>query len=204
MMVFVQGPSGQGVVGSASASSSSPLAPGRTPARIPPTALTANSAPTTTEPSVAEAEPIPPFTCRSGPRILATVAPVPAPTVPSSTCSVAAPHAPYPSLGPGRALGSPIPRSNSAAPGTMGTTATPAGNPIPRSSRYRMTPAAAPKPNALPPARRTPCTSLTNIPGRSRSVSLVAGAPPRTSPDPTVPGGHNTTVQPVRPRGSVE
>ena len=36
-------------------------------------------------PSVAEAEPIPPFTCRSGPRIFATVAPVPAPTVPSST-----------------------------------------------------------------------------------------------------------------------
>ena len=34
--------------------------------------------------------------------------------------------------------------------------------------------------------------------GASRSNSRVAGAPPRTSPDATVPSGNSTTVQPVR------
>ena len=73
----------------------------------------------------------------------------------------------------------------------------------PRSSRNRTTPSAAARPNALPPVRSTACTSSTSIPGRRRSVSRVPGAPPRTSPDPTVPGGHSTTVHPVSPSGSV-
>ena len=36
--------------------------------------------------------------------------------------------------------------------------------------------------------------------GSSRSVSRVAGAPPRTSPEPTEPAGNNSTVTPVPSR----
>src|SRR5262245_51913810 len=42
------------------------------------------------------------------------------------------------------------------------------------------------------------------MPGRRRSVSRVPGAPPRTTPDATVPGGGSTTVHPVSPTGSVQ
>src|SRR5581483_7402218 len=204
MTVLDQGPRGHGV--SEEGSPVSGLAPAigsPSSPRISPSALTANRAPTITSPSSAAAVPTPPFTWRSGPWSLATVAPVPAPTLPSSTSSEAASQAAYPSLGPGRALGSPTPRSNRTAAGTIGTTARPAGNPTPRSSRYRTTPSAAASPNALPPVSRTAFTCSTSIPGRSRSVSRVPGAPPRTSPEPTVPGGASTTVHPVSPTRSV-
>src|SRR5919106_1403082 len=56
----------------------------------------------------------------------------------------------------------------------------------------------------IAPVPSTAFTSCTSMPGRSRSVSRVPGAPPRTSPDPTVPGGQSTTVHPVRPTGSVQ
>src|SRR3990170_5025126 len=59
-----------------------------------------------------------------------------------------------------------------------------------------MTPPAASSPKALPPVRSTACTSWIRVPGRSRSVSRVPGAPPRTSTPPTAPSSQRTTVQP--------
>ena len=59
------------------------------------------------------------------------------------------------------------------------------------------TPSAAASPNALPPASTIAWTSGVNVPGRRASVSRVPGAPPFTSTDPAVPGGHSTTVHPV-------
>ena len=59
----------------------------------------------------------------------------------------------------------------------------------PRSSRYRITPSAAASPKALPPVSRTAWTSCTRFVGRSRSVSRVPGAEPRTSTPPTAPAG---------------
>ena len=46
-------------------------------------------------------------------------------------------------------------------------------------------------------------TSLTSAVGRSRSVSRVPGAPPRTSQPPTAPDSQRTTVQPVAESTSV-
>src|SRR6185295_6283095 len=60
-----------------------------------------------------------------------------------------------------------------------------------------MTPSAAANPKADPPVSTTASTRSTNRVGSSRAVSRVAGAPPRTSPDPTVPEGAHTTVTPV-------
>src|SRR5262249_55417666 len=145
------------------------------------------------------------FTAYSGPKSLATVAPVPAPTFPSGTSpSAAASHAARPAAAPGLAFGSPTARSNSTAAGTIGTRATPVSKPMPASSRYATTPSAAASPKALPPVSRIAFASCTSMPGRSRSVSRVPGAPPRTTPDPTVPGGGRTTVQPVMPAASVQ
>ncbi len=169
-----------------------------------PSALTAASAETTTSPASTEAPPTPPFQHAPGPGCFATVAPVPAPTLPSSTSpSAAASQAAYPAASSGRAVDSPIARSNRTAAGTIGTRATPASNPTPRSSSQRATPSAAARPNALPPVRSTAWISLTEVPGRIGSVSRVPGAPPLTSTDPVVPGGHSTTVHPVIPVRSV-
>ena len=98
----------------------------------------------------------------------------------------------------------PTPRSKRTAAGTIGTLAAPAAKPIPRSSRYRTTPSAAASPKALPPVRRTACTTCTRFSGRSRSVSRVPGAEPRTwiSADCAEPG-QRTTVRPVAPTRSV-
>ena len=92
--------------------------------RTSPAALTTTSAPTTTSPSRIDAEPMPPFIPRM-PRptnILPTVAPVPAPTLPSATADAAAAwHARYASSGPTRIRPSPSDRSSITAPTTMGT-----------------------------------------------------------------------------------
>ena len=57
----------------------------------------------------------------SGPAVLPTVAPMPAPTLPSGPSAVeAARQAASPSAGPGRASQSPTARSNSTAAGTIG------------------------------------------------------------------------------------
>ena len=169
-----------------------------------PSAFTAASAETTSWPSSTEALPRPPFQPEAGSGSLANVAPVPAPTLPSSTGpSDAASQAAYPAASSGRAAASPTARSNSTAAGTIGTRATPASKPIPRSSSQRWTPLAAARPNALPPVSRTAWISFTAVPGRMASVSRVPGAPPLTSTDPLVPGGHRTTVHPVTPARSV-
>src|SRR2546429_590310 len=82
---------------SASANSpSGPRAPARTrpaPSRMLPTAFSTTSAPTTTSPSPRDAHvPTPPFMARRGPSTFPTVAPVPAPTVPSAMSLRAAAH----------------------------------------------------------------------------------------------------------------
>src|SRR5215471_7057991 len=67
-----------------------------------------------------------------------------------------------------------------------------------------MTPSAAARPNALPPVSKMACARPAVMPGRSASVPRVPGAPPRTSTPGTAPPGTSTTVQPVRPAGSVQ
>ena len=74
------------------------------------------------------------------------------------------------------------------AAGTTGTRAAPVSWPRPRSSHQRCTPDAASRPNALPPLSTSAVTSCTDASGASRSVSRVAGPPPRTSTPPTEPG----------------
>ncbi len=133
------------------------------------------------------------------------MAPVPAPTLPSSTGpAVAAAAARRPWAAPGRTTDEPCPRSNRDMPTTIGTTPALVGSPTPRSSRSRMTPSAAARPKADPPERTTASIrSIIRI-GSSRSKSRVAGAPPLTSPEATVPSGNRTTVQPVRASRSVQ
>ena len=75
---------------------------------------------------------------------------------------------------------------------------------MPRSSSQRITPPAASRPKALPPARRTACTFSTVFTGASSSVSRVPGAAPRTSTPQTAPPSASTTVQPVGRRESVK
>jgi hypothetical protein len=98
MVVFV-GPGDSPAPGQEGGTGSSP-SPGRAPAigvpsssTISPKAFTAARAATVTPSSATDAVPMPPFTARSGPYSLATVAPVPAPTVPSATSSEAASQA---------------------------------------------------------------------------------------------------------------
>src|SRR3954462_11751639 len=67
-----------------------------------------------------------------------------------------------------------------------------------------MTPSAVANPNADPPLRATASMRATRRSGDSRSHSRVAGAPPRTSPDATVPAGNRATVHPVFATGSVQ
>lgn len=66
-----------------------------------------------------------------------------------------------------------------------------------------MTPVAASRPKALPPASITACTFSTMLTGLSRSVSRVPGAAPRTSTPPVAPASAMMTVQPVGRRVSV-
>src|SRR5881409_1201826 len=75
---------------------------------------------------------------------------------------------------------------------------------MPLSSQKRMTPSAVARPKAEPPLSATASMRATRRSGSSRSHSRVAGAPPRTSPDATVPAGSKQTVQPVRATGSVQ
>src|SRR5438067_9302552 len=75
---------------------------------------------------------------------------------------------------------------------------------MPRSSQNRTTPSQAANPNADPPDRTTASSLATSLSGESSSHSRVAGAPPRTSPDATVPSGKSTTVHPVDATSSVQ
>src|SRR5450432_4750407 len=80
----------------------------------------------------------------------------------------------------------------------------PTATPMPRSSSQRITPPAASRPKALPPASRMAWTFSTALIGASSSVSRVPGAAPRTSTPQTAPPSASTTVQPVGRRASVK
>ena len=107
-----------------------------------------------------------------------------------------------PSAGPGRTDGVADGEvEQRRAPTTIGTGPPRSGSPMPRSSQNRITPSAAASPNAEPPVEHDRVEPATSRAGSSSANSRVAGAPPRTSPDATVPSGNSTTVQPVRGRG---
>ena len=170
-----------------------------------PTALQAMSAPTVTPSTVTEALPMPPFMARAMPNILPTLAPVPAPTLPSAgSAREAAAQAAWPAAASGRMRMSPTIRSNSTAEGTSGSRPTPMSSPTPCSSSQRTAPVAASRPQALPPESITACTFSTRLQGSSRSVSRVPGAAPRTSTPATAPSRAITTLQPVGRRVSVK
>ena len=171
-----------------------------------PSAFTAARAPTTKPSgSLTAAEPRPPRMARWGPNIFPTDAPAPAPTFPTATGSEEADSAARnPDSAFGRTAGSPTPKSNRIAAGTIGTTASPTGNPTPSPSKKRITPSAAAKPYALPPDSTTACTLATLASGLSRSVSRVPGPPPRTSTPAIAPPLVNTAVQPVEPEACVQ
>ena len=138
---------------------------------------------------------------RAGPPTLPTVQPVPAPTLPRASGSpfpASAKRVAWaPSSAVGRTCGSPHVKSNTHAPETMGTTPTPTSSPMPLRSSSSATPQDAARPYADPPERTTALRVWTVSSGRRRSVSRVAGAPPRTSTPPVAPLGHTMTVQPV-------
>ena len=173
-----------------------------------PQAFTAVTAPTWSSPSLKARAPRPLFMTWSGPSSLPTVAPVPAPTVPSAnspgSLSSAVDTAASPAATSGRAVGSPKARSKRHAEHTMGTTVGPTGKPMPRRSSSRAAPEDASSPNAEPPDSTTAFTWSTVSSGLSRSVSRDAGAPPRTSTPPVAPFGHTITVHPVSPSRSVQ
>ena len=120
--------------------------------RTSPKALTTASAATDTRsapsPAAATAQPTPPFIAHAGPAPFPTVAPVPAPMLPSAISSDrASSHAAYAIAGVGRASKRPSgARSKMTAAGTIGTTPGPTAKPRPRSSIQRITPAAASSP----------------------------------------------------------
>src|SRR5689334_22980301 len=82
-------------------------------------------------------------------------------------------------------------------PTTIGTGPSGVAKPTPRFRSPSITPSLAARPNADPPESTTADTVETVRTGESSSNSRVAGAPPRTSPDPTVPSGGTITVTPV-------
>ena len=145
----------------------------------------------------------------SGPMSLPTVAPVPAPTVPSATgsrgsASSAARTASAPAAMSGRTSADPNARSKMQLEHTIGTRVGPTGRPMPRASSSRAAPLAASRPNAEPPDSMTAWTTSTVFSGRSRSVSRLAGAPPRTSTPPVAPAGAMMAVHPVPASGFVQ
>ena len=99
---------------------------------------------------------------------------------------------------------SPTSRSNSDSPTTIGTGPAPVAKPTPASARWAITPSPAASPNAEPPESTSASMRSTRRSGASSANSRVAGAPPRTSPDATVPSGNSTTVHPVRATASVQ
>ena len=89
------------------------------------------------------------------------------------------------------------------APGTMGMTPWGMAKPCPCSRKKRMTPSAAARPKALPPASSRPCTVSTWASGRMSSVSRQPGAKPGTAMPGVKPCGQRMAVQPVWFRSSV-
>ena len=172
-----------------------------------PTALTALRAPTRSSPADSTSSPRPLFMERSGPSSLPTVQPHPAPTLPrasgSSFSSKAAATAWAPSSMPGRTVAEPQARSKRQAEETIGTMPTPTSRPTPLRSSSSAAPEAAARPYAEPPESMTQWRTFTVSSGLRRSVSRVAGAPPRTSTAPVAPFGQTMAVHPVPASASV-
>ena len=97
----------------------------------------------------------------------------------------------------GLVLKSPTIRSNRQDSHTSGTFVIPTSKPIPRSSRYSITPPAASRPNALPPLSKTAWITSAAAIGFKSSDSLDAGPPPRTSSPAAAPRSQIITVHPV-------
>ena len=85
----------------------------------------------------------------------------------------------------------------------MGMTPCGMAKPCPCSRKKRMTPSAAARPKALPPASSRPCTVSTWDSGRMSSVSRQPGAKPGTAMPGVKPCGQRMAVQPVWFRSSV-
>ena len=168
-----------------------------------PHAFTAEMAPTLRWPNWNARAPKPPFMAWSGPSSLPTVAPHPAPTLPSGTglpgaqLSSAQATERMPASMSGRVKGSANARSNRQLEQTMGTMVGPTGRPMPRRSSSRAAPEAASRPKAEPPESITAWILSTVFSGFSRSVSRDAGAAPRTSTPAVAPCGATIAVQPV-------
>ena len=217
MVVLAHGPAvgscgAAAAVKAASGSTTRPSLP-RQPAiqapsspRTLPRAFSATMATHASAPMRSPHRPNPAFMARSLPRSLPTLAPQPAPTLPSASGSEASRSnavraAARPIAASGCAF-SPTSRSKRQAPTTMGTRALSTGNPMPRAASSSMTPVLAASPKALPPERTTACTASIMFSGLSRSVSRVAGPPPRTATPQTAPSGAMATVHPVAVRRS--
>ncbi len=137
--------------------------------------------------------PVPPSPARPGRAGRATcrsTAPVPGadPAAGQFRAGVARP-ARRPGRSPRPAARSAPSRRRSDMPITIGTGPAGVGKPVSRSRSSAITPSAAESPNADPPESTTASTRSTSRVGSSSANSRVAGAPPRTSPEPTVPGG---------------
>jgi hypothetical protein len=160
-----------------------------------PQALTTATAATSAAPARIVAHPTPPGSRR--PRQAPVDAPAPAPTRPVASGSPR--QAASAAARPAAASGGPVPTeaSNTDMPTTMGTGPAGVGKPRPRSRSRPITPSAAARPNAEPPESTTASTRSTRRVGSSSANSRVAGAPPRTSPEATVPAGGRMTVTPV-------
>ena len=139
----------------------------------------------------ADADPRPPGTPWSAPCHFPTVAPVPAPTCPVATSPRARRRRRRrtPSSGPGRTPPELDEVEDRAPPARSGPVPPAVEKPRPCASSERITPSAAASPNAEPPVSTTASTCSTSRCGSSSAISRLAGAPPRTSPDPTVPAG---------------
>ena len=145
-----------------------------------------------------------PSCCVPSPPALPTVAPAPAPMLPSAT-GASSPLAP-PDSRSRRPAGSGRRRPTDRRAPRPARSARARGRTRSRSgfsSRYRMTPDAESRPNALPPERTIACAIWTRLTGLSRSVSRVAGAEPRTSTPAVAPASARITVQPVGRSASV-
>ena len=150
-----------------------------------------------------DADPRPLFIEYCIPPAFPTVAPQPAPQLPTrGRFTLAFAAAANPIARSGRIEPFPISRSNSTAAGTMGILHRPTVAPAPRCSRNSMTPAAASSPNALPPVKRIPSIASIEAVGASNASSRVPGDPPRTSTPQTARAGNRSTVQPVAATGS--
>ena len=166
-----------------------------------PTALTATSA-ATTRPSgsVIDADPMPAFIDRPGPRHLADGRA-------RSRADVALGHrpvggAPAPprsrtrrSGGPWLAAEAEVEQDRRGHDRHLRDAGVVAEARAPRDTARR--PCAASRPKALPPESTMALTFCTWLTGSSRSVSRVPGAPPRTSTLATAPVSVRMTVQPV-------